>query len=104
MALGKDSDRLRTMLQKFYKCEVKAHSAGIQEINFHQILCEISFGKIWITKIGFFTILDSLDFELWVNLRLEKLLKFTNIQNLNLWIYQKWQFLPFELAKIWFHV
>ena len=46
MALGKDSDRLRTMLQKFYKCEVKAHSAGIQEINFHQILCEISFGKI----------------------------------------------------------
>ena len=46
MALGKDSDRLRTMLQKFNKCEVLSHSVVIQEINFYPIFCEIRLGKI----------------------------------------------------------
>ena len=53
------------MLQKLWKWEVKAHSVEIQEFNCHPILREINFGKIWISKIAIFTILETLNFEFW---------------------------------------
>ena len=43
-----------TMLQKLQKCEVKAHSLEKQELNWHPILCEINFGRIWISENAIF--------------------------------------------------
>ena len=54
------------MLQKLWKCEVKAHSVEIQEINCHPILREINFGIIWASKIAIFTVSETHNFEFWL--------------------------------------
>ena len=63
---------------------LQAHSVEIQEFNFHSILCENSFCKIWISKSDFFY--NFRDTEAWilVNLGLETLLKVIQIKIQNL--------------------
>ena len=58
------------MLYKFSKCEVKAKkwiSVQVWEKNTSatQILREINFGRIWVSKTAILTVLDILDFEFW---------------------------------------
>ena len=48
------------MLQKLSKCKVK-----VNRLYLPLILREINFGKIWISIIAIFTILETLNFEFW---------------------------------------
>ena len=59
------------MLQKFSKCEVKAikwiyvQEVWKEDFSATQILREINFGKIWVSKTAILTVLEILDFEFW---------------------------------------
>ena len=76
----------------------------MQESICHSILCEINFGKIWISKIAIFTISQTLDFAFWHIWDLKNgsnspKSKFRTSKSAKIDIC-----CLFELTKIWFHV
>ena len=87
------------MLQKLWKCEFKAHSVEIQELR------EVNFSKMWTSKNGFFTVLNTtLNFGKFGTWKIAQICQHANSEPLKL---PKMAFLTFWipqnliLCKIW---
>ena len=94
-----------TMLQKFWKCEVKAWlSWNLIILPLLQFYMKSNFGVFKQSKNVILTIFRGSEFRFLVNLSNFQVQKLPKFKVLSLSNCQKWHFGPFEFTKIWFHV